>query len=168
MGKRRAARERALRGLFALEFNDVPSAHLLAASAGARTSAGDEAYALRLIDGIRARRDEVDALIEGTSRNWRVARMAVVERNILRVAVFEMLEDAFLAPAIIINEALEIAKRYSGEEAAVFINGILDAVRRKIRPDESPEKRRDSHERTEKKQPSRASGRTLGRRPGPQ
>jgi len=145
MGRRRTSRERALRGLFALEFNDASPAHLVPASGKGRPPWTDDAYAVRLVEGIRARRDEIDGLIDGTSRNWRVGRMAVVDRNILRIAVFEMLEDAFLAPAIIIDEALEIAKRYSGEEAAVFINGVLDAVRRKIRPDEPSDERQEDH-----------------------
>ena len=58
--------------------------------------------------------------------------MAPVDRNILRMAVFELLEEKFLAPAIIINEAIEIAKRFSGDAAAVFVNGVLDAVRKKL------------------------------------
>ena len=150
MGRRRAARERALRDLFALEFNDAPPAIAEPAAGEARPAAADDAYAARLVQGIQTRGGEIDALIEGMSRNWRIARMGVVDRNILRIAVFEMLEDSLLAPAIIINEALEIAKRYSGEEAAVFINGVLDAVRRKVRPDEPDDKRHGHHERTEK------------------
>jgi N utilization substance protein B len=156
MGRRRAGRERALRALFALEFNDAPTAAALGERGGASgTRSPDEAYAARLVRGVQARRIEIDDLIEGISRNWRLARMAVVDRNILRIAVSEMLEDASLAPAIIINEALEIAKRYSGEEAAVFINGVLDAVRRKIRPDDSKKERHDDHERTKKPKLSR-------------
>ncbi|MBM3293824.1 MAG: transcription antitermination factor NusB [Candidatus Aminicenantes bacterium] len=150
MGRRRTARERALRSLFALEFNDAPAGGLVpepGRKAGPRTA---EAYAVRLVEGVRARRAEIDALIEGTSRNWRVERMAVVDRNILRIAVFEMLEDAFIPPAVVINEALEVAKRFSGEASAVFINGVLDAVRRKIRPDESSLGRQDENERAKK------------------
>lgn len=58
--------------------------------------------------------------------------MAIVDRNVLRIAVFELLHGEDLAPAIVINEAIEIAKKYSSEEGATFVNGILDAVRKKI------------------------------------
>jgi N utilization substance protein B len=158
MGKRRAARERALRALFELEFNDASPEEILARPAeGRRPQAIDEAYALRLVRGILARREEIDGLIRTASKNWRVSRMGVVDRNVLRLAIFEMLEDALIAPAIIMNEALEIAKRYSGEEAAVFINGVLDAVGRKIRPDETWKKSRTNHERTEEPSVPRAA-----------
>ena len=66
--------------------------------------------------------------------------MAVVDRNILRLAVFEMLYEESLAPAIVINEAIEIAKKYSNEEAATFVNGLLDAVRKKLESEKTVEK----------------------------
>jgi len=142
MGKRRQARERALQALYELEFNDASLDVVLTSRDKDAAADGDiRVYAERLLRGVTARREELDSLIQGTSRNWRVARMTPVDRNILRLAVFEMLEETkFLPPAIIINEAIEIAKRWSGDEAAVFINGVLDAVRKKIRPDESPKK----------------------------
>jgi len=64
--------------------------------------------------------------------NWRIDRMALVDRNVLRIAVFELLCEERLAPAIVIDEAIEISKKYSSEEAATFVNGILDAARKKI------------------------------------
>jgi transcription antitermination protein NusB len=125
VGKRRAGRESALRILYELEFNESGAESVLAREAA-------DAYVAWLVRGAIARRDEIDALIESISAHWRVARMALVDRNILRLAVFEMTEDAVLAPAIVINEAIEIARRFSGDEAAVFVNGVLDAVRRKL------------------------------------
>jgi N utilization substance protein B len=135
VGKRRSARELALRVLYEIEFNDAgPESALARESAG--PGAGREAldYAVWLVRGVVARRAEIDGLIESTSSHWRIPRMAPVDRNILRMAVFELLEEALIAPAIVINEAIEIARRFSGEAAAHFVNGVLDAVRRKIAP----------------------------------
>jgi N utilization substance protein B len=75
---------------------------------------------------------EIDGAIQTASKNWRLARMAVVDRNILRIAVAELLYEPTLAPAIVMNEAIEIAKRYSGEESALFVNGVLDAIGRHL------------------------------------
>jgi N utilization substance protein B len=66
--------------------------------------------------------------------------MAIVDRNILRLAAFELLHAEPIAPAIVINEAIEIAKKYSGPEAATFVNGILDALRKKIQAKAAPER----------------------------
>jgi len=133
VGKRRAARESALRILYEIEFNDAGAEAALAReSAGASTGREAFDYAAWLVRGVCARRDEIDGFIESTSAHWRIPRMAPVDRNILRIAVFEMLEEAFLAPAIIINEAIEIARRFSGDAAALFVNGVLDAVRKKL------------------------------------
>lgn len=133
MGTRRAAREGALRILYEIEFNDAGAEAALAREAGSGGSGRKEReYAAWLVRGVVARRNEIDGLIESTSAHWRIPRMAPVDRNILRMAVFEMLEEAFLAPAIVINEAIEIARRFSGDAAAQFVNGVLDAVRKKL------------------------------------
>jgi N utilization substance protein B len=84
-----------------------------------------------LVRGTLERREELDKEIEEFSANWRIERMAAVDRNILRLAVFELLEKKN-PPPVVIDEALELAHRFSGDESAKFINGVLDAVRRKI------------------------------------
>lgn len=91
--------------------------------------AGDEAraYARRLVKGTIRRIEEIDASISRQSESWRLDRMAIVDRNILRVAVYELLETE-TPKRVVINEALEIAKRFSGPDAVSFINGVLDAV----------------------------------------
>jgi len=78
------------------------------------------------------RLDAVDALIAETTANWRPERMAVVDRLILRMAVCELLRDPDTPPAVVINEALELARTFSTEESVRFINGMLDAIRKKI------------------------------------
>ncbi len=87
-----------------------------------------------LARGTAACAAELDQLIASRAENWRVERMPIVDRNILRMAIFEM-RDLGTPPAIVIDEALEIARRYSEEEALPFINGVLDAVRRLILPE---------------------------------
>jgi N utilization substance protein B len=133
MGKRRAAREAALQVLFELEFKDAGAEEILARrrSEGRATEAVRD-YSASLVRGIIARREEIDGLIQGSAKHWRLSRMALVDRNILRLAVFELLEERSLAPAIVIDEAIEIARKYSGEEATIFVNGVLDAVRKTI------------------------------------
>jgi len=133
MGQRRSARESALQVLFALEFHDAgPEAVLLRHWEDKKAAPAVREYAAWLVRGVTARRPEIDDLIQGTSSHWRIARMTPCDRNILRIAAFELLEEKFLAPAIVINEAIEIAKRFSGDESAVFVNGVLDAVRKKL------------------------------------
>ena len=90
-----------------------------------------DAFMEELVRGTLDRREEVDKQIEEFSARWRIERMPAVDRNILRLAVYELLEKKN-PPAVIIDEALELAHRFSGEESAKFVNGVLDAVRRKI------------------------------------
>jgi N utilization substance protein B len=78
------------------------------------------------------RKEEVDALIEAHAQNWRLERMAVVDRNLLRAAVAEMLGYPNTPAAIIINESLEIARRYAAPESVQFLNGVLDAIARDV------------------------------------
>jgi N utilization substance protein B len=90
-----------------------------------------DAFMEELVRGTLGRREELDKQIEQFSAHWRIERMAAVDRNILRLAVHELTERKN-PPAVVIDEALELAHRFSGDESAKFINGVLDAVRRKI------------------------------------
>jgi N utilization substance protein B len=83
------------------------------------------------VRGVQERRKEIDELIERHAHNWRLERMPVVDRNVMRLAIFEMM-GLRTAPAIAINEALELARKFSGEESVPFINGVLDAVRQEL------------------------------------
>ena len=135
MGPRRKARECALQILFQVEFNPADPPTLIRRYwEGQKISAAVREYAGWLVETTLARRAEIDAAIQAASENWRLARMGVVDRNILRIAACEMLYEPALAPAIVINEAIEIAKRYGGQESATFVNGILDAVRKRAEP----------------------------------
>ncbi len=88
-----------------------------------------QAGALRLARGTMTALPTIDPLIEGHAEHWRPERMAVIDRLIMRLAIYEMLVER-MPPAIAIDEALELAKTFSGAEAVRFINGVLDAVRR--------------------------------------
>ncbi len=90
------------------------------------------AFAEGLVRGVASERHALDAVVAGSTENWRLERMAVVDRNVLRMAVYEMLFDPEMPPVVAIDEAIEIAKKYGSEESGPFINGILDSVRRRI------------------------------------
>ena len=133
MGKRRKARESTLQILFQLEFdNTEPEKVLDSFWKNKRATKEIKEHSRWLVDQITSHRENIDQLIQSVSKNWRISRMAIVDRNILRMAVCELLYEKNLAPAIVINEAIEIAKKFSSEEGATFINGILDAVRKEI------------------------------------
>jgi transcription antitermination protein NusB len=86
-------------------------------------------YTLDLVQGIVRNRDHIDSLIGQCAKNWRLERIALTDRNLLRIGVFEMLYCEDVPDQVAINEAVEIAKRYGSEESPAFINGILDAVK---------------------------------------
>jgi len=147
MGRRRKAREIALQILFQLEFNECDLDVMLDQHWAFKTVDKDvENFCRWLVKNVVDHRAELDEAIQSVSENWRLSRMAVIDRNILRMAVFELRFEENITPAIVINEAIEIAKKYSGVQAATFINGILDAVKKRIGKDEK-EKPRNTNER---------------------
>ena len=86
-------------------------------------------FATELFQGTISRIKEIDRLIQGHTKNWRLSRMAAVDRNVLRLAVFELLSDVKTPDTVVINEALEIAKKFSTNESAQFVNGVLDSIK---------------------------------------
>jgi N utilization substance protein B len=134
MGRRRKAREETLRILFRLEFENKQIEKTLNQYwESKKTSEEIKEYSTWLVNGIITDQAKIDNIIQQVSKHWRISRMALVDRNILRMAVFELLYEENIAPAIVINEAIEIAKKYSGDEAATFVNGILDAIRKNLK-----------------------------------
>lgn len=95
-------------------------------------------FARRLLEGVLARRKEIDRRIESSSSHWSVDRMNVVDRNILRVATFELLCCEDIPAKVSINEALELARTFADREAVSFVNGILDRVARGLPGPERP------------------------------
>jgi len=134
MGRRRKAREETLRILFRLEFEDTQlEKTLIQYWENRKASEEIKEYSTWLVKGIISHQDKIDNIIQRVSEHWRISRMALIDRNILRMAVFELLNEENIAPAIVINEAIEIAKKYSGDKAATFVNGILDAIRKNLK-----------------------------------
>jgi len=104
-------------------------------------------YATRLVGGTLDHLSEIDQTIAGHAKHWRLDRMASVDRNILRLAVYELLYEPETPKIVVIDEAIEIAHRYSSYEATQFINGLLDALRLEIeRRAKSREPRAESQE----------------------
>jgi N utilization substance protein B len=91
-----------------------------------------QAFATTLADGVAAHVEALDPVIADAAEHWRVERMNVMDRLILRLAVYELLHEPATPGKVIINEALELARSFSGDEAVRFVNGILDAVRRTL------------------------------------
>jgi N utilization substance protein B len=134
MGRRRKAREETLRILYRLEFDNRPLEETIDQYwENKRAHRATREYCTWLVNGIISHQKKIDTIIQQASEHWRISRMALIDRNIIRIAVFELLYEENIAPAIIINEAIEIAKMYSGDEAATFVNGILDAIRKSLK-----------------------------------
>jgi N utilization substance protein B len=140
MGARRKARVCALQMLFQF---DVARPRLDELTSLYWQNFGDEMgdvpqeFANDLAVGAIAHLDEIDGLIKQRAENWRISRMAVVDRNILRLAIYEFLYEADTPKTVVINEALEIARKFSTFEATQFINGILDAIKRDLESKQS-------------------------------
>ncbi len=135
MGSRRKARECALQMLFAADVSEARVDALVKSywnelgDVDVEPSARD--FATRLAMGTLAQLDALDERIRSRAEHWRISRMAIVDRNILRLAVYEFLHEP-TPRTVTINEALEIARRFSTYEATQFINGILDAIKRDL------------------------------------
>jgi transcription antitermination protein NusB len=89
-------------------------------------------FAAQLVTGTVAHLQALDALIEGQAEHWRLSRIAVVDRIILRLAVYELLHEASTPAKVVINEAIELAKTFSSPEAIRFVNGVLDGIKRRL------------------------------------
>jgi N utilization substance protein B len=130
MTRRSRAREVALQLLFWRDANPTAPPDVVARFVSDRLhDPSVEPFARKLFDGVVARQAEIDALLIAAAENWRLPRMAVVDRNVLRLGVFELLEanDAS-PPAVAINEAIEIARRYGSADSPAFVNGVLDKI----------------------------------------
>src|SRR5687767_12266649 len=135
MGSRRKARECALQMLFAADVAEMPATDVVR-SYWAELGEADldetaRQFATRLAAGTLQNLELLDERIRSRAEHWRISRMAVVDRNVLRLAVYEFLHEP-TPRTVAINEALEIARRFSTYEATQFINGILDAIKRDL------------------------------------
>jgi N utilization substance protein B len=128
-GPRRQARELALQCLFQLDQTGVGDLELIRVHFQAPKKA--MGFATILVDGVKEHLAELDELIMAYSENWKISRMAVVDRNLLRLAFFEFRYCPEIPYAVSINEIIEISKRFSTDEGPAFINGILDSYCKK-------------------------------------
>jgi N utilization substance protein B len=136
MGKRRKAREVALQFLYALDVNAAadPAPHEEEFWARHPVDAETRAFADTLVRGSKQHQAKIDQVIGQFAERWEVERMAVVDRNILRMAVYELLWQSDVPARVVINEAIEIAKKFGTRESSRFINGVLDRIHKELRP----------------------------------
>ena len=129
MGARRKARELALQMLYEHDVSGTEPAEMFNRSDEMQKSPeGIQDFTRRLVNGTLLHRNDLDEIISRQADHWRLARMPVVDRNILRLALFELLHEPDTPQPVVIDEALEIAKRFSTPRSSQFINGILDGV----------------------------------------
>ena len=128
MGSRHQSRERALQILFQYDIHGKPGLWLEEFWKPLKDSEESRAFAERLVAGVREHQKELDALIGRYATNWKVSRMQVVDRNILRIGAYELLWLDEVPAKVTMNEAIELAKDFGDDEAAKFVNGILDKV----------------------------------------
>jgi N utilization substance protein B len=135
--KRRDARELAFRVLYQSEIGEFAfRASFDQVVSEIRPSPAVVSYGSVLVEKVEAHIGEIDETISGASQHWRLERMAVTDRNILRIAVAELLYLAEVPARVVIDEAIELAKKYGDESSSRFVNGILDAVAKKHRAEE--------------------------------
>jgi N utilization substance protein B len=137
MPSRRRSRQRSLQILYLWDVRRQPVEEATAAyfdtlySEESRTKPVRDAFLDQLVHGVVEHQEELDRRITQHAEHWRIERMPTVDRNILRLAVYEMMHSDTPAP-VVIDEALELARRYSNEESVQFVNGVLDAVHRDL------------------------------------
>jgi N utilization substance protein B len=91
-------------------------------------------FTLKLVEGVAGHRAQIDSLVAGTAVGWEIERMPVVDRTILRLATYELLDQPSTPTAVVIDEAVELAKRYSTDASGAFVNGVLSHIARHLRP----------------------------------
>lgn len=129
MRRRSKAREHALRTLYQLDVTRDPLDEGLASYLRHhRVATPSRPFVKDLVQGVTAHREAIDALLSRYALNWHLRRMAVVDRNILRLGIYEILFVRDVPPTVVINEAVELAKRYGAPNSGRFVNGILDKI----------------------------------------
>lgn len=129
MGARTTGREAALQMLFSLEVSGNPATRVV--TGYWRETPGDpegREYADQIVLGVAEDLDAVDGVIRKASTNWRIERMARVDRNVLRLGAWELLHKPDVPRAVILDEAVELAKRFGSEDSGAFVNGVLDKI----------------------------------------
>ncbi|MEW6185558.1 MAG: transcription antitermination factor NusB [Thermodesulfobacteriota bacterium] len=129
-GSRRKSREAALQALFLAETHPATpfEQSLEVYTENFPVRSGSQAHFFRLVRGVWEEKEAIDRLIKTSAEHWRIERMSGVDRNILRLAVFELIHCPDIPPRVAINEAIDLGKQYGSEESGAFVNGILDRI----------------------------------------
>ncbi len=133
MGARRLGRERALQALYQLEMSHPTPVQALeaawtASSDGSKPDPDAQRFALEITTGVHEHLAEIDALLQEHSHNWRLDRMSRIDRNVLRLGVFELKHRPDIPRKVTLNECVELGKNFGNEESSAFINGLLDRI----------------------------------------
>ena len=143
MVRRSRAREVVLQLLFQWDQNPTPVPRAAIEQFASDRLLGDAemiAYCLSLLDGVVANKDAINARLTATAENWRLSRMMPVDRNVLRLGAYELLFDPNAQPReVVINEAIELSRRFGSEDSPKFVNGILDKIAEPLKPDAKAE-----------------------------
>ena len=126
--QRSEARERALGLLYEAAAKSLTPAEVLAA-----LPVEPDALATMLVEGVASQQEEIDALLVAHARGWTLERMPVIDRTVLRIGVYELLDRPDVPTAVVIDEAVELAKRFSTDDSGRFVNGMLSAIAAKVR-----------------------------------
>jgi transcription antitermination factor NusB len=138
MGNRHRARELAIQVLFHMEYNPGDPAECFDRICECFGPAREvRAYSREVVLGVWEKKADLDRLMRRSSKNWRVERMSRVDRNILRLAIYEVLYRKDVPPKVSIDEAVELGKRYGTEDSGAFINGILDHIYNELKTEEA-------------------------------
>lgn len=130
MGSRRKSRELAMQALYYMDMRQDDSDEMLCRFCDNFTPPNKATpFFFRLVKGVIQAKSDIDAIIERFSDNWKLTRMSCVDRNIIRIAAYELLCCQDIPPKVSINEAIDVGKKFGTEESGAFINGILDSIR---------------------------------------
>ena len=145
LGKRRKSRESALQVLYQLDIRkqEGPEA-ITQREAHFSSSEGTDEFAERIVLGVIDHAREIDQLIGRFSEHWRLDRMTLVDRNILRMAIFELLYCDEIPPKVTLNEAIDLGKKYGSEDSGSFINGMLDRIQKEAIQKPTPPQEKES------------------------
>jgi transcription antitermination protein NusB len=139
MTRRSRAREVALQLLFQRDHNTKMERSIAEQFARDRLRETPlQDFCLRLFDGVAAHQEEIDQRLSAAAENWRLVRMATVDRNVLRLGAFELLFDKETPAPVAFDEAIELARRYGSADSASFVNGVLDRLRREAEASTTP------------------------------
>ena len=131
MSQRHKAREYALQGLYMYEVSKSSIDNIIEFEwVDDDISKNTKEFTVQLIEGVISNLENIDSVIKDYSKNWKFERISVIDKSILRIAIFEMLFMEDIPPAVTINECIDLGKTFGGENSGQFINGILDAVKK--------------------------------------